>query len=209
MSVLSDLEQDARTAGVAYFDPADTLINAVRSATSHEQNLLISAEGMGELLILSKRGEYFSTVSDMAAFCRLPVDSLKIKANPSGPIPETIGRNICELMWQAAFFASDGRLMVGCYRDDVVELTYWPNFTRLPMSPNSLRIAALLSSHPTSVMLATRLLKIEREELYQFYSAARCSGLARAVNRTPEEPKLAPHRNQTLLSALMKKIAGL
>lgn len=88
-------------------------------------------------------------------------------------------------------------------------VAHWPNFTRLPQTPNSLRIAALLVQHPTSVTLAARLLKIEREELYQFYSAARCAGLARAVNRKPEEPKLAPHRHQTLLAALLNKIAGI
>lgn len=209
MTALSTLEQDARTAGVPYFDPDDYLINAIRRATANGQDLHVSADGLGELLIASSRGEYFTSVNDMAALCRLPIARLRISVDHRGAVPITTGRNIDELMWTAAFHASDSRLMLGCYRDDVVELRHWPNFTRIPHTPNSLRIAALLVQHPTSVTLAARLLKIEREELYQFYSAARCAGLARAVNRKPEEPKLAPHRHQTLLSALLNKIAGI
>jgi hypothetical protein len=209
MSALSTLEQDARTAGVPYFDPDDYLINAIRRATAHGQDLRVSADGFGELVVASGRGEYFTSIGDMAAFCRLPVNRLRVSVDSRGAAPSGTGRNIDELMWSAAFHASDGRLMLGCYRDDVVELRHWPNFTRLPHTPNSLRIAALLVQHPTSVTLAARLLKIEREELYQFYSAARCAGLARAVNRKPEEPTLAPHRHQTLLAALLNKIAGI
>lgn len=209
MTELATLEQDARTAGVPYFDPDDYLINIVRRATAHGQNLHVFAEGLGDILVLSERGEYFATVRDMAAFCRTPAKALRVIADPRGPLPNTTGRNIDELMWQAGFHASQGRLMLGCYRDDVVELRYWPNFTRLPLTPNAFRITALLAQHPTSVTLAARLLKLEREELYQYYSAARCAGLARAVNRKPEEPKFTPHRNQTLLAALLKKIAGI
>lgn len=209
MTVLSTLEQDARTAGVPYFDPDDYLINVIRRATANGQDLHVSADGVGELLIASSRGEYFANASDMAALCRLPVTRLRINVEHRGTMPTAVGRNIDELMWTAAFHASDGRLMLGCYRDDVVELRHWPNFTRIPQTPHSLRIAALLVDHPTSITLAARLLKVEREELYQFYSAARCAGLARAVNRKAEEPKLAPHRHQTLLAALLNKIAGI
>jgi len=120
-----------------------------------------------------------------------------------------VGRNIDELMWMAGFYASDGRLMEGCYRDDVVEVMFWPNFTRLPSTPNSMRLASLLSTHPTSIALAHRFLRIDKEEAYQFYTAARCAGLARSINRAPEEPPLKPHRNQALLGLLLNKIAGI
>jgi hypothetical protein len=149
----------------------------------------------------------------MARFCTTPIDRYVITIMGAGhqrmPTKDTVGRNIDELMWHAAFHASQGRLMEGCYRDDVVELTYWPNLTRLPLTPNTARISALLNRHPTSITLAARLLKVDMAEMYQFYSAARCAGLARAVNRTPEEPKLEPHRNQSLLSALLAKVARL
>lgn len=213
MSALTRDELDARTAGVDYFDPQDYLINILRRATANEQDLLIELDGIGEVILLSSRGEYFGFSTDMEAFCTAPVDRYALTIlTPNHlrlPSPEAIGRNIDELMWQTAFYASKGRLMDGCFRDDVVELTYWPNLTRVPLTENTPRIAALLNRHPTSVTFAARLLKLEMAELYQFYSAARCAGLARAINRKPEEPKLEPHRNQTLLSALLAKVSKL
>jgi len=204
---------DARTAGVAYFDPDKYSINLIRRAVTNKQDIVLTAAGIGDILILSTRGEYFSQVSDMERFCTTPAAQLQVRVltpnDPGLPSSDQHGRNIDELMWQAAFYASAGRLLTGWYRDDVVELSQWPNLTRLPLTPNSMRIAAFFSRYPTSITLARSLLKIEREELYQFYSAARCAGIARAVNRKPAEPRLEPHRNHTLLSALLSKIARL
>ncbi len=213
MNAVVDGGLDARTAGVEYFSPEEYLINMLRRATANGQDLLIELDNVGEIILLSSRGEYFGFATDMAEFCTAPVDRYQVTimdaAHKRMPGETAIGRNIDELMWMSAFHASKGRLMDGCFRDDVVELTYWPNLTRLPLTANTPRIAALLNRHPTSITFAARLLKVDMKEMYQFYSAARCAGLARAINRTPEEPKLEPHRNQSLLSALLAKVASL
>lgn len=213
MNAVTQVEGDVRTAGVDYFNPEECLLNTLRRATANGQELLIEVDGIGELLLLSSRGEYFAYVTDMEAFVTTAPDQCKLTILSENdariPAKDTIGRNIDELMWQTAYYASKGRLMPGCYRDDVVELEYWPNLSRLPHTAQTMRIAALLSRHPTSIYFAMRLLKVTPEEMYQFYSAARAAGLARPINRTPEEPKLEPHRNQTLLSALLGKIARL
>ncbi|MFO7594093.1 MAG: hypothetical protein R6X15_08640 [Pseudomonadota bacterium] len=211
MNAVTQYEDDVRTAGVDYFNPDDYLLNTLRRAASNEQDILIEVDGIGTLLLLSSRGEYFPSVTDMAVFLTTAPEQCKLTILPQGderiPSEDIIGRNIDELMWQAAFHASQGRMMRGCYRDDVVELEHWPNLSRLPHTPQAMRIAALLSNHPTSIFFAMRLLKVAPAEMYQFYSAARAAGLARPINRKPEEPKLEPHRNQTLLSALLGKIA--
>jgi hypothetical protein len=204
---------DARTDGVGYFDPEYHLIDIVRRAMANRQDVAITLDGVGGIELFSNRGEYFANVSDMAAFCTVPSRRFRVTVleddRPAAPAADKIGRNIDELMWQAAFFASEGRLMKGCFRDDVVQLRHWPNLSRLPRTPNSIRISAFLTRYPTSITLASRLLKIDSAELYQFYSAARCAGIAHALNRKPEEPVLKPHRNQTLLSMLLGKIANL
>lgn len=213
MNAVTNLEEEVRTSTVVHFSPDDYLINTLRRATANQQDIQLEIEGAGRLLLLSSRGEYFFNSGDLSELlssapqrCKLSIlepDDRRI------PKSGTVGRNIDELMWHAAFHVSRGRLMQGCHFDDVVELEYWPNLTRLPHTPNTMRIAALLARHPTSIFFATRLLKIESSEMYQFYSAARAAGFARAVNRKPEEPKLEPHRNQTLLASLLKKIAGM
>lgn len=207
------IERDARTNGVEYFDPDETLITALKRAIAHQQDLVVSVKEQGELLVLASRGEYFSFFKDAETFFTMPADEVNfsVLSEKDSPRPsaDTTGRSLNELLWQVAHFSSNGRLMAGCYRDDVVELNAWPNLSRLPHTPNATRIASLLASHPTSITFAARLLKIEPSELYQFYSAAHCAGLAKAINRKAEEPLLEPHRQQNLLSALWGKITRL
>lgn len=197
-------------AGGEFFSADDFLINIVKRAVKNEQNIQICHKGEGCITILSSAGEYFDHTDNIQRFCITPASQLTVTILSQKDIesmPADIGRNIDELMWMAGFYASDGRLLEGCFRDDVVELMHWPNLTRLPSTANTMRIASLLSRHPTSITLAQKFLGVSFNELYQFYSAARCAGLARAVNRTPVEPSLKPHRNQALLSLLLNKIA--
>lgn len=114
------------------------------------------------------------------------------------------GRPLQELLWSCAFYASGGELLPGCRRDDVIRLQRWPNFSRLPRTANSLRIAALLTSRSTSVVLASRILHIDESELYQFYSAAQSAGYCKAVNRA--EPVEIPAENTSPRLAIVRKL---
>ncbi len=197
-----------------YFNPDDYVVGILRRAVANKQDVRIDLRSVAQIQVLTTRGEYFSSVGSLKTFFTAPAELFTVTClSPEEAshlcASRGVGRNLDELMWQAAFYASAGRLMKGCFRDDVVQLRHWPNLTRLPAPPSAMRIAALLARYPTSVTLAGRLLKVPRNELYQFYSAARCAGVATAVNRKPAEPVLKPHRNQTLLSLLLHKIAGL
>lgn len=203
------LTGDPHADAVRYFDPADYLINIVQRATANRQDTRITLDGTGDIEVWSARGLYVARVRDMRAFCAAPADRFQVRVLQSPSSADDAARNIDELMWQAGFHASGGRLLKGCFRDDVVQLRHWPNLSRLPMTPNAVRISAFLTRYPTSITLAARLLDIDLPELYQFYSAARCAGLAHALNRKSEEPILKPHRNNNLLGMLLGKITGL
>ena len=206
---MSCVEQMSSVLEDEVFSPDDYLINIIRRAVKNNQNIHVSIPSLGSITVQSSTGEYIDNTEDLQRFCRFPASTYKVSilsAKDAKPDTSQVGRNIDELMWIVGFCVSDGRLMEGCYRDDVVELMYWPNLTRLPSSSNTMRLASLLSQHPTSITLAYRFLKIDKAEAYQFYTAARCAGLARAVNRKPEEPSLKPHRNQALLGLLLNKI---
>lgn len=200
-------------ADIPYFSADDTIILPIRRAMANKQNVRIALPGAGEIYLNTGRGEYLFQGSQMGVLLTAHISSLEVavldEKTASGVFADVTGRNIDELMWTAAFKASGGRLMKGCFRDDVVQLRHWPNLSRLPITPNSMRITAFLTRNPTSIMLAKRLLKIEAAEIYQYYSAARCAGIAHVLNRKPPEPVLKPHRNQALLGMLLSKIASL
>lgn len=200
-------------ADVPYFSADDTIILPIRRAMANKQNVRIALPGAGEIYLHTDRGEYLFQGKQMGVLLTSHINNLEVTLLDEKTIADVFagatGRNIDELMWTAAFRASGGRLMKGCFRDDVVQLRHWPNLSRLPMTPNTMRITSFLTRHPTSIMLAQRLLKVEPAEMYQFYSAARCAGIAHVLNRKPPEPVLKPHRNQALLGMLLSKIAGL
>lgn len=198
---------------VDYFRPDDFVINIIRRAIANEQCVRIGADGVGKLLLLSKQGEYISEFTNPVKFFTTPAKQFQVDVMEAEPVAlprgARHGRNVDELMWTAAFFASNGRLMEGCRRDDVVQFHHWPNLSRLPVTPNTMRIVALLTRHATSITLAHRLLKVDTPEIYQIYSAARCAGIAHVLNRKPDDPVLKPHRNQALLGMLLNKITGM
>lgn len=203
--------EQVHTEGVPYFEPEQYLVNIVRRAKLNGQDILVSAGTLGDITVLGSRREYVANSSDLPAFCRTPANDFDVSVLPRGARgePERRGRSLGELMWEAAFHASDGRLVSGCSPVDVVKLTRWPNLSRLSRDENTVRLCALLTRHPTSIVVAGRLLKVEPAELYRFYSAACCAELTRPVNRQAgeaEEPTLAPYRNRNLLSKLVARL---
>jgi hypothetical protein len=65
----------------------------------------------------------------------------------------------------------------GTMLDRPVRLKHWPNFTRILLFPEAMRIAALLSEHTYSLTKTAQLLKIDERCVYSFYSAAYALGL--------------------------------
>jgi hypothetical protein len=200
------------------FDPADGLLGTLHRVIAEKLATLVYAPGIGAVAVVPDLGDYLTELSgdELAAFCRVPATGFTVKRLGDAGLKQLLaqgikGRNLDELKWCAAFHASQGRLMKGCGRDDVVLLKTWPNLTRLPAAPNGVRIAALLTRHPTTVALAHRLLKIPVTEMNEFYSAATAAGLAIAVNRKPEQPReeIQPHRQRSLLGALFERVMGL
>jgi len=206
------LRNQSTQASQGSFDPERYIINVIKRAIANQQNIKITLKNVGDIILLSKRGECIVGTKNLEQMCVADIDQLEVSVLDKTELEKyasVIGRNIDELLWCAAFHASKGRLMKGCFRDDVVKLRHWPNVTRIPVTPNTMRIIALLTGHPTSIVLAKHLLKIDIGELHQFYSAAHCAGIAHVLNRKPDDPILKPHRNRALLGLLLDKIVGL
>ncbi len=217
--VLNNMSTHAAAEGEdQHFAASDYFLGIVQRVLTSGENTRIALGGNGQISLFPGRNSYSGRVADMAAFCQAPAE--KFEMSPLGPAasPGESGKSIEELMWQAAFYASNGRLIDGCSKYDVVKFRRWPNLSRLPKSPNTMRICALLTRFPTTIMLTHRRLGAEKEEIYQTYSAAYCAGLVNMVSRNPQatvsqdatEPaEESPGRRRNLLRALLAKISGL
>lgn len=197
------------------FDPNQYLLGIVQKAIAKQNDIVINHDKYGDLFVLTVAGEYHTDISDLADLCQIDSSELNIRKLSDKEVmviasEKGIGRNIDELMWQAAYFASNGRLMKGLNNDDVVHMKHWPNLSRLPCNYNSYQMAAMLTRHPTTIIFAHRVLKVPQNEINQFYSAAYCAGLAEMLNTPPVElSEVAESKEGTLLSRIIGRIASI
>lgn len=211
----SDLMDES---GDSSFTATDYLLGIVQRAITSGNNTRITLPGKGEVNIYPQRNEYDADVQDMTLFCQTPASEFKTAELDESDIKKEPGQNICELLWQAAFYASQGKIIEGCSKYDVVQFRHWPNLSRLPQTPNTMRICALLTRYPTTIMLVPRRLGAGKEEVFQAYSAAYCSGLVNMVSRNPQAKATEPAEEETqdqqsqkqgLWQSLFSKISGL
>jgi hypothetical protein len=113
----------------------------------------------------------------MAEFFQAPAAQFKTSPLGESEKPE-LPKHIGELLWQAGFHASQGRMVAGTSKYDLVQFHHWPNLPHLPKTANTARICALLTRNPMTVMLVHRQLGIDKEEVYRVYSAAYSAGIA-------------------------------
>lgn len=216
--MLNNMSIQAAESHDHYFVASDYLLGIVQRVVASGENTRVTLAGNGQIFLYPARNAYCGSIADMAGFCQAP--AAEFETSPLGPAaaPGKATKSIEELMWEAAFYASNGRLIKGCSKYDVVKFRRWPNLSRLPQSPNTMRICALLTRHPTTIMLTHRRLGAEKEEIYQTYSAAYSAGLVRMVSRNPQattgpdsaEPAEGnPASQRSLLRALLAKISGL
>jgi hypothetical protein len=179
--------------GISFFDEVQHPAGIFKSLMRDARDASVSLARLGRVVFSPSKGLYYSDVRDMAAFCRSNASTVHVAplSRDDGmelnEDHETQARPAEELLWQAGFYASSGRLLRGLSDYHVVRLSHWPNLTRLPSTPNTMRICALLVRHSSSIGLARRLLKVSSEEMNQVLSAAAVAG-ALVVESAPNLP---------------------
>lgn len=180
------------------FDPRGYFLGLAQRAAVGGKLVRIDLGDMGEVLIDPERQLYSSTPIDPEPFFRAAARSFRYEEVRRGEVEwPHAGRDLGELLWTAAYYASAGRLPVGCSKFDVIQLAYWPNFSRLPADNSALRLCSLFCKRPRAVNVARNLLRLSEAEVYRFYSAAFCSGAVEVLSSVPASPQ-----------ALADKVAG-
>jgi len=208
-----------------YFSPKGYFVGIAKDVVASQSNMRIELPGNGTVVMLPGRHEYYASVPNMVEFCQTSAKDFK-KTPLKNDTADDFGRarHIGELLWQAAFHASQGRLIESASNGeavhiyDVIRFTSWPNLTRLPKTANTMRICALLTRHPSSIMLVSRKLGIESEEVFQVYSAACSSGIVNVISNHMgradtqagvEDVEIEHGQEHGLLHSLFAKISGL
>lgn len=209
-----ELSNKAADAAIDTFMPEDYLLGIVQHVIASRVSKRIVLQGKGEVVILPERGVYFADVQDMAEFCSAPsADFTTTDYRDSVLLSSSkVFKGINNLLWDAAFHASQGRLILGCSKSDIVKFRHWPNLSRLAVTPNAARICALLTRHRTTILLVDRILGIDDKEVYRIYSAAHSAGISNAVlnfKTTANDPQPELERKFGLFRALFAKISGL
>ena len=196
------------------------LLGIVQHILGSQDNAQITLPGMGTLTVLPQRREYHSDVENMEEFSTSPATDFEITIldnSALASIPHS-GKDIRDLLWQLAYYIYEESLIEGCSENDVIQFSRWPNLTRLPITPNTARISALLTRHPTSITLVRRVLGIDKSEVNRVISAAFSAEIIITISRGPSlvssepsitETKISEPQRAGLWNSLFAKISSL
>ncbi len=203
------------------FFPEDYVISILLELSAEQEFIKISHPQYGELLASPKHGRYISRVNDAVTFFQAPRSSFSVIEMQEKFPPAIELFRIEDLLWEAALHASQGKLIDGLRKHDVVKFTRWPNLTRVSLTPDVMRVCALLTRFPTGIFLAQVILKVDEAEMNSVCSAAKAIGIVKLLNRKfapdpveialAESKKMAVNDSNTenFFGRLIAKLSGL
>lgn len=199
--MLSGFSSKTADADTAVSESASHLLHIVQRILEAQDNTQISLPGLGNITILPQSREYHADIKDIYEFSIAPVENFVINTLGSADLPSSSqpGKDIRDLLWQLAFYIYEDNLIESCSENDVIQFNRWPNLTRLPTTPNTARICALLTRHPTSVTLVRRVLGIDKKEVSRIISAAFSAGIVNTISHGPSLTSIAANSEPAAL----------
>jgi hypothetical protein len=180
--------------GTSRFDPDGGLPGLLRraAALARRKERVVSIMGLATPAYVCPRPDTVVVVADVEALLGRPAEPMAVaQCVPLAALPIAARRQrtlpLEDLLWNATLATSAGRLPVGVDPQHRYRLTAWPNFPRLRVPPQALRIVALWTAQALSPGQVAQRLKIDERAVNDVFSAAWTSGLVQAVS-----PALAP-----------------
>lgn len=121
-------------------------------------------------------------------------------------------QDIDAFIWKLSIWTSKGRFPANIDPNLPVFLKQWPNFTRLMLIPDAMRIAALLIKSPRTCLEIVRVLHVRPQYVFAFITACQSLGILGQSQRqadlmlSPEPPR--PNQKQSLFSKILQKLRG-
>jgi hypothetical protein len=211
---------DADAVRRGFYDPHRALQGALqkarRRALEYDDPVWVEHRGNGIVLFSNARHAIVNaTEHELALLCDEPTasDELMLRPAPAADQPGPGLAGACdtdELLWSVALRCARGRLPWGTDPAAVVWLRRWPNFTRLPIPPHAMQIAALWSQRPVALRQTGALLGVPERYVYALYSACLALDLVRTESRrdpppAPDTPAPSAEK-RSLIGGLLRKL---
>jgi len=132
-------------------------------------------------------------------------DLARMKEEPGRLV---ISEHADALVWRIAVLTSRGRLPLGTNTDAMLYLRRWPNITRLPHTPEALRVSALLAVRGASLVEAVRLLGIPQRYVFATYTALAALDLITQDGSHLKRRQRKGPKNRTLITRLFRWLSG-
>jgi len=215
-----------------YFDPAQYVLGEITQAyqkAKQEQCIAVVKGLWRPITIIPYRNEVHVELSDrqLQSICvvaqqvgekvisrgKIEVEFIQENDFLWGTVDQKYIQNLDGFLWKLALWTSRGRIPVDIDLNQPVYLKRWPNFTRLTVTPQSLRIAAYMVVQPRSLVSITENLNIPQRYVFSFFSALQMTGLADSVKREADKLIKPPTivqatKKSGLFSRILKKIVG-
>lgn len=166
--------------------------------------VVFPAENLVQLAVPVRQYRPAAIVSDLQGECRETL--LDARQTPFGEcIPYQV------FLWKLTMWAARGRLPNGTPLDVPVFLRWWPNLTRLDVSPSALAIAALWSREPHTLARTVQVLGVPQRCVFAFYSATKAVELCGLSSRAVDHmvvPQALPTKSkpQSFLGRVLDKL---
>jgi len=200
------------------------LDKALRTALENDTGVLIS--GMPEQVVLLPKNNRLLCASpehELKALCLVPVQQRLITisllnatdANTHAlrqRIEQSLqhGKPLDQFIWKVALWTARGHIPTGTNLQQPVQLTRWPNLTRLLLTPYSLQIASLWHKRSYSLLETAQVLDIPQRYVFTFYSGAQALHLLKIIP-SDAVAVIAPKedtKQQAFFQRLLSKIWG-
>jgi hypothetical protein len=230
---------DSKNRTKCFFREEDYLLGEILKEARDALNDRVAREitcRNGRIVILPARGLVSTDLSDtrlkQLSFDRTTAPdgardasavhfNLEVRRLPTpekeGALPQAEGNELRStpldaFLWKLAVWTSRGRAAAGTDLDKPVVLAHWPNLTRLLITPDALRIAALWARQPRSMLDTARALEIPLAHVLTFHAALSAIGITTPARRQIDyvlapEPIATDHRGG-LLSRILARLRG-
>jgi len=186
------------------FDPANHLIGLLEKITIDRQARRCALPEQTPLFLVPNESKYYSEANsaDIAKICAAQLSKIEISLIDSSDqeevvqvgrmmvrrkkdtgIPKIPARPLSELVFRAAFYASQGRLLPDYNIDKPVRLKNWPDKTILRESAFTeeeryfFPLAAFMTTHTASLPDIAEATRLPLTQVIDFYNACALSGL--------------------------------